>query len=26
VKAGANPDTMRTEQPAYARARTIAGS
>jgi glucosamine--fructose-6-phosphate aminotransferase (isomerizing) len=26
VKAGANPDTMRAEQPAYARARTIAGS
>jgi glutamine---fructose-6-phosphate transaminase (isomerizing) len=25
VKAGANPDTMRTEQPAYARARAAAG-
>jgi glucosamine--fructose-6-phosphate aminotransferase (isomerizing) len=26
VKAGANPDTMRTELPAYGRARAIAGS
>lgn len=26
VKAGANPDTMRAEQPVYARARTIAAS
>lgn len=26
VKAGANPDTMRAEQPAYGRARTVAGS
>ena len=26
VKAGANPDTMRAEQPAYARARETAGS
>jgi glucosamine--fructose-6-phosphate aminotransferase (isomerizing) len=26
VKAGANPDTMRAEQPAYGRARTAAGS
>ena len=26
VKAGTNPDTMRAEQPAYARARTVAGS
>jgi glucosamine 6-phosphate synthetase-like amidotransferase/phosphosugar isomerase protein len=26
VKAGANPDTMRAEQPAYARARAVAGS
>jgi glucosamine--fructose-6-phosphate aminotransferase (isomerizing) len=25
VKAGANPDTMRAEQPAYARARAAAG-
>jgi glucosamine--fructose-6-phosphate aminotransferase (isomerizing) len=26
VKAGANPDTMRAEQPAYGRARALAGS
>jgi glucosamine--fructose-6-phosphate aminotransferase (isomerizing) len=26
VKAGANPDTMRGEQPAYGRARAVAGS
>jgi glucosamine--fructose-6-phosphate aminotransferase (isomerizing) len=26
VKAGANPDTMRAEQPAYGRARAVAGS
>jgi glutamine---fructose-6-phosphate transaminase (isomerizing) len=26
VKAGANPDTMRSEQPAYARARAAAGA
>jgi len=26
VKAGANPDTMRAEQPAYARARAAAGA
>ena len=26
VKAGANPDTMRAEQPAYGRARAVAGA
>lgn len=26
VKGGANPDTMRAEQPAYGRARAVAGS
>jgi glutamine---fructose-6-phosphate transaminase (isomerizing) len=26
VKAGTNPDTMRAEQPAYGRARAVAGS
>jgi glucosamine--fructose-6-phosphate aminotransferase (isomerizing) len=26
VKAGADPDTMRAEQPAYGRARAVAGS
>jgi glutamine---fructose-6-phosphate transaminase (isomerizing) len=26
VKAGADPDTMRAQQPAYGRARAVAGS